>query len=175
MALGLSKDEQTELGIKDFVLQRIHPNAKKLKMTGKDLLIPWNENMSCLTRAMFNPNEVKTKHLFAIEVLEEVEFIMSNHPCKYKDKMMLQREVGSIGSILTCGLAKTRMIVNTRKLKEKPEFLKNRWFTKKKINLRSNKSVIQTSVQQKEIKLALFKVYVDDEFVLASRIGPGWR
>ena len=53
--------------------------------------------------------------------------------------------------------------------------MKNRWFTKKEINLRSDKSVIQISVQQKEIKLALFKVYVDDEFVLASRTEPGWR
>ena len=33
MALCLRRDEQTELGIKDFVLQRIHPNA------------PWNENI----------------------------------------------------------------------------------------------------------------------------------
>ena len=43
--------------------------------------------------------------------------------------------------------------------------------------LRSDKSVVQTGIQQKhrEIKLVMFKVYMDDEFVLASSIGPCWR
>ena len=43
--------------------------------------------------------------------------------------------------------------------------------------LRNGKIVIQHGIKQKnkELKLALFKVYVDDEFVVATGIGPGWR
>ena len=62
---------------------------------------------------------------------------MTNHPYKYKEKMMKQSEGGSIGSILTCVLAKARLTVNTKKLKEKLDFLKNRWFTDKEITLRA--------------------------------------
>ena len=102
---------------------------------------------------------------------------MANHPYKYKDRVLKQSEGGSIGSILTCVLAKTRMLLNTRKLKNRLEYLSTRWFMDRQSTLRSGKTVIQTGIQQKhrEIKLAMIKVYVDDEFILASRIGPGWR
>ena len=116
-------------------MQRIHPTAKKLKVTGKELLTPWKEDSESL----------------------------------------LQFEGGSIGSILTCVLAKTSMICNTRKLKQKLQYLKIRWFDEKKSELRSVKSVIKYNIQVREIGVKLFKVYVNDEFVVSSSIGPDWR
>ena len=73
------------------------------------------------------PNENELRMLFALAVSEEVRYIMSNHSYRYRDKVMLQTEGGSIGSILTCVVSKTRMIMNSRKLKQKLLSLKNKW------------------------------------------------
>ena len=135
LSFCLEKEQQEDLGIERSVMQRIHPTAKKLKVTGKELLTPWKEDSESL----------------------------------------LQFEGGSIGSILTCVLAKTSMICNTRKLKQKLQYLRIRWFVEKKSELRSVKSVIKYNIQVREIGVKLFKVYVNDEFVVSSSIGPDWR
>ena len=67
------------------------------------------------------------------------------------------------------------MICNTRKLKHRLNYLKNRWFVEKETKLRSGKNVIKYNIQVREISVKLFKVYVDDEFVVSTSIGPGWR
>ena len=36
-------------------------------------------------------------------------------------------------------------------------------------------TIMRQNVQVKEINLRLFKAYVDDEFVVSTAIGPGWR
>ena len=67
------------------------------------------------------------------------------------------------------------MLTNTRKLKNKLTLLSSRWYMDRESTLRNGKIVIQHGIKQKnkELKHALFKVYVDDEFVVATGIGPG--
>ena len=175
LAYCLDFEEQNQLGIVSLIMQRAHPNAKKLKVTGRELMNAWNEENSVLIKAEKDPDDIELRKMFAIAVSEEVRYIMSNHSYGYRDKTLIQTEGGSIGSILTCVVAKTRMIMNVRKLKQKLTSLRNRWIMEQEDTLRSGKIIIRQNVQVRDIKLRLFKVYVDDEFIVSTAIGPGWR
>ena len=59
-------------------MQRLHPNARKLKITGRELMSAWSEETSALIKAERKPNELELRTLFALAVSEEVRYIMSN-------------------------------------------------------------------------------------------------
>ena len=71
LSFCLEKEQQEDLGIERSVMQRIHPTAKKLKVTGKELLTPWKEDSES--------NNEELRFLFAVAVSEEVRYKMSNH------------------------------------------------------------------------------------------------
>ena len=71
LSFCLEKEQQEEFEIQKFIMQRIHPTAKKLKVTGKELLTPWKEDSES--------NNEELRFLFAVAVSEEVRYKMSNH------------------------------------------------------------------------------------------------
>ena len=80
----------------------------------------------------------------------EVEFVMRNHLFRFRGKVYKQEEGGAIGSELTCVVARTRMIMFMRDLRNKVAELEG-------------------------IEMFLGKVNVDDIALLSTSIERGWR
>ena len=89
--------------------------------------------------------------MLALAVAKDVECVMKKHVYKFAGEVYNQNEGGAIGNELTGVVAKTRMIYNVRKLKNRLNELRNRWFVEKETTLRSGKKVIKYNVQVKDL------------------------
>ena len=169
-----TEDELITEGLQRLVMRRKFPMARGIKITGKELEGEWSNEKSIWLEADIDPDEKQVKLLFAVALQKEVEYILFNHVYRFGEKILKQKEGGSIGSVLTCVLAKTRMIKNMRKLRERINQMK--WVVKDEKSLRSGDVVIkERQVVCKEIKLRVKTTYVDDLFMVSTRIEKGWR
>ena len=150
MAYTFTVEEQEELGIKNMVMQRKNKGGRRPKVTGREMLSGWHEDESIWLGPTKEPNVEEKRRLLALAVGREVEFVMRNHMFRFRGKVYQQEEGGAIGSELTCVVARTRMIMFMRGLRNKLAELEG-------------------------MKMFLGKVYVDDTALVSTSIGRGWR
>ena len=150
MAHSFTVEEQEEMGIKNMVMQRKNKGGRRPKVTGREMLSKWNEDESIWLGPVKEPDEEEKRRLLALAVGREVELVMRNHVFRFRGKVYKQEEGGAIGSELTCVVARTRMIMFMRDLRNKVAELEG-------------------------IEMFLGKVYVDDTALVSTTIERGWR
>ena len=104
-------------------MKRKSNKGRKPLVTGREMESEWKDEKSCWFAAEKNLDTDKRKMLLAVLVSEEVQFVMSNHMFRFKNKLFNQTEGGSIGSELTQVLGTARMIVFLKKLQSRFEVL----------------------------------------------------
>ena len=111
-------------GLKDLVMTRKTNLGRKPVVTGDELEFGWAERVSAGKKTIWNkakrePSQQEVKKMLSIAVQCDVTNVMKKHLFSFDGKQYVQKEGGSIGSELTCTVAKCRMILWMRAMNNK--------------------------------------------------------
>ena len=114
LAYLLSEEEVAALGLTGLVMKRKRRGGRPV-ITGEELRKSWADRVqdgsSIWESPMRGANPEELRVMLAVAVSKDVSNVMSSHLFRFGDDSYKQKEGGSIGSELTCIVAKVRMIL----------------------------------------------------------------
>ena len=117
LAINLSEEQLNRYNLCEIVMRRKTNIGRKPMVTGYEMKSFWNEEESSWESPQRVPTEVKVKKMLAVAVMFDIERIMSQHTFRFRGKVYIQEDGGSISNELTGKIAKTRIIFVLRELK----------------------------------------------------------